>query len=200
MIALAGARGKLAEASFFLELLRRLENNQPVTTDSLDNEATYTSRRPCFNACYSVLEHLERQGKRSLRSIGTRESKPCEAELKGDVAALCAQNPDLYATDHDAGSRGTYGLRHLTVHHEVVDGRHQEQTHGGLGTARLGTTRLGAATHSRRLYVDHPFSQARLWIVPRMTEHAQELEELVTHWENRIASLDTPSAATHLRT
>lgn len=178
-------------------LLKRIENNQPVTTDTLDNEATYFTSA-LLNACYSVLEHLECQGKRALRSIATRESKSCKTKLESDVAALRARNSDLYATDHDATSRGTYGLRHLTVHHEVVDGRHQEQTHGGLGTARLGTTRLGAATHSRRLYVDHPFSQARLWIVPRMTEHAQELEELVGRWENRIASLDTTSAATDL--
>lgn len=196
MNSLAGARSKLAEARFFLGLLRRIESNQPVTADSLDNEATYFTSA-LLNACYSVLEHLECQGKRALRSIATRESKSCETELESDAVAVHARNSDLYHAERGAPSRRT-GLRTLVVHREVVDGRHQEQIHGGLGSARLGTTRLGAATHSRRLYVDHPISQTRLWIVPRMTEHAQELEELVTHWENLITSLDTSSAATHL--
>jgi hypothetical protein len=196
MNSLAGARSKLAEARFFVGLLRRIENNQPVTTDSLDNEATYFTSA-LLNACYSLLEHLECQGKQALRSIAARESKSCETELENNAVAVRARNSDLYHAERGAPSRRT-GLRTLVVHHAVVDGRHQEETHGGLGTARLGTTRLGAATHSRRLYVDHPISQERVWIVPRMAEHVQELEELVGHWENRIASLDTPSRPSHL--
>ena len=193
---LAGARGKLAEARFFLELLRRIENSQPVTTDSLDNEATYFTSA-LLNACYSVLEHLACRGKQALRSIATRESKSCETELENDIAKARARNSDIYGTERGAPSRRT-GLRTLAVHHEVVAGKRHVQSHGGWGRGMWGTRMWGASPSSCHLYIDHPVSQARLWIVPRMIEHAQELEKLVTQWENRIASLDTPSAATHL--
>ncbi len=85
MNSLAGARGKLAEARFFLMLLKRIENNQPVTTDSLDNEATYFTSA-LLNACYSVLEHLECQGKRALKSIGTSKAKLCKPDLERSCA------------------------------------------------------------------------------------------------------------------
>ena len=74
MSVLAGSRGKLQEARFFLELLKRIENGQPATTESCDNEATYFTSA-LLNACYSVLAHLSRQGKQALRVPQTRPSK-----------------------------------------------------------------------------------------------------------------------------
>ena len=193
---LAGARGKLAEARFFLELLRRIENSQPVTTDSLDNEATYFTSA-LLNACYSVLEHLERQGKRALRAANSQGIPMLVKRLEKEIDSFLDQNGTLYERDEHRADKGC-GLRHLSVHHEVVDGKHQEQHHGGWGNGMWGNGMWGAATSTCCLYVDHPTSRERLWIVPRMTVHVQELEELVGHWENRIASLDTPSAATLL--
>lgn len=186
MPALSGARGKLAEAHFFLGLLKRIEKDKPVTAESLDTEATYFTSA-LLSACYSVLEHLERQGKRAFRSIDAHESKSCEAELEGDVAALRAQNSALYATDHDGRSRETYGLRHLSVHHKMVEAKHRDQTRT---STPYGRSRYGGVGHERRFYVDHPHSGDAIPIVATMGEHVGALGELVTRWESRIASLD----------
>jgi len=191
----AGARGKLAETRFFLGFLKRIEDNQPATTELLDNEATYFTSA-LLNACYSVLEHLECQGKRALRSIDTPEAKLCESDLEKAVRHL--EDSDICRPVRRGAPLERAGLRTLAVHHELVQGKHQNQTHGGWGSARWGTTRWGATTSTCRLYADHPISKERVWIVPRMTEHVQELEELVTHWENRIVSLGIPGGAAPL--
>jgi hypothetical protein len=185
MNALSGARGKLAEAHFFLDLLKRIERDRPLTAASLDTEATYFTSA-LLSACFSVLEHLECQGKRALRAINTPESKSCESELEGDVAALRAQNSALYATDENGRSRGTYGLRHLSVHHRMVEARHRDQTRTSAPYGRL---RYGAVEHDRRFYVDHPNSGDTILIVATMSEHVCALGELVARWEDRIASL-----------
>ena len=186
MNALSGARGKLAEAHFFLGLLKRIEKDKPVTAEPLDTEATYLTSA-LLSACYSVLEHLERQGKRALRSIDAHESKSCEAELEGDVVALRAQNSALYATDQNGRSRGTYGLRHLSVHHRMVEAKHRDQTRISAPYGRLP---YGGVEHERRFYVDHPHSGDAIPIVATMGEHVCALGQLVTRWEARIASLD----------
>jgi hypothetical protein len=186
MSALAGAHGKLAEAGFFLALLKRIENDQPVTTDSLDNEVTYFTSA-LLSACYSVLEHLKCQGKRALRAAGRKD---LEDQLEGDVHKALQRNRDLY----NQGARGSgisgYGLRHLSVHHKIVDARHHDRTLGTYGSAPYGRLRYGGTRIERRLYMDDPHSEAPVWIVPRMMEHVHELEELVTRWENCIADLD----------
>jgi hypothetical protein len=141
---LAGARGKLAEARFYLGLLRRIENSQPVTTDTLDNEATYFMSA-LLNACYSVLEHLERQAKRALRSMAARASSARTEELDAAIIAVHDQNSDLYGTSRGAASP-RHGLRHIAVHHEVVEGKHHVQSHGGWGSGMWGTKMWGEST------------------------------------------------------
>ena len=190
MSSLTAAAGKLAEARFFLGLLERIEKDQPVTTDSLDNEATYFTSA-LLNACYSVLEHLKGQGKRALRAAG---KKDLEDQLEGDVHKALQRNHDLY----NQGARGSgisgYGLRHLSVHHKVVDTSHHDHRLGTFGSARFGSLRFGEAKIEHRLYVDGQHPDTPVWIVPRMTEHMRELESLVKGWQNRIAALDDASA------
>ena len=189
MSVLAGSAGKLEEARFFLALLKRIENGQPVTTESLDNEATYFTSA-LLNACYSVLVHLKRQGLPALRTADRQGSTQLEDQLKNEVGSTFQRNRDLY----DKGSRGTgmrgYGLRHLSVHHKIVDARHHDRTLGTFGSAPFGRLRYGESRIERRLYVDDPHSAVPVQIVPRMTEHVRELEDLVTNWEQRIAGLD----------
>jgi len=92
MSSLAGAVGKLAEARFFLGSLKRIERDQPVTTDSLDDEATYFTSA-ILNACYSVLEHLEHQGTHALRAVHKQDEI---AALKEDLRNTVQRNSDLY--------------------------------------------------------------------------------------------------------
>ena len=189
MSVLAGSRGKLAEARFFLALLRRIENGQPATTDSLDNEATYFNSA-LLNACYSVLQHLRKQGKRALRAAQKQESKGLVSCLDKEVDTVLQRNRILYNEPKRGAQSEEWGLRHLSVHHEIVDAQHHDYTMGTYGSAPYGRLRYGETRLERRLYVDDPRSDAPVWIVPRMTEHVRELEKLVTRWENRIAGLD----------
>jgi len=189
MSVLAGSRGKLAEAWFFLALLNRIENGQPVTTESLDNEATYFTSA-LLNACYSVLEHLRKQGKRALRAAQNQESKELASCLDKDVDAVWHRNRTLYNEPKRGAQLEHWGLRHLSVHHKTVDAKHHDRTFGTYGSAPYGRLRYGESRLERRLYVDDPFSEEPVRIVLRMTEHVHELEELVTRWENRIADLD----------
>jgi len=197
MSSLEGAHGKLAEAGFFLALLKRIENGQPVTTDSLDNEATYFSSA-LLNACYSVLGHLKCQGKRALRAAGGQDPRRLEDQLRKEVDSALQRNHDLYSQGARGSGISGYGLRHLSVHHKIVDARHHDRTLGTFGSAPYGRLRYGETRLERRLYVDDPRSDAPVWIVPRMTEHVRELEKLVTRWENRIAGLDDAGAPSYL--
>ena len=186
MSALAGARGKLAEAGFFLALLKRIENGQPVTTESLDNEATYFTSA-VLNACYSVLEYLKYQGKRALRAAGRQDLRQLEDQLGKELDSALQRNHDLYSLGARGAGISGYGLRHLSVHHKIVDARHHDRTLGTYGSAPYGRLRYGETRIERRLYVDDPHSETPVRIVPRMTEHVRELEKLVTRWENCIA-------------
>lgn len=190
MSSLAGAVGKLAEARFFLGLLKRIEKDQPVTTDSLDNEATYFTSA-ILNACYSVLEHLEHQGTHALRAAHKQDEI---ASLRDAVKKTVQRNPDLYYQGKRGSSTNDYGLRHLSVHHRVVNTRHHDHRLGAFGSARFGSTRFGEAKIEHRLYVDGQHPDTPVWIVPRMTEHLRELETLVRDWQNRIAALEDASA------
>ena len=60
-------REKLEEARFFLSLLRRIETEGSVT--GISAEDTYFTSA-AVNACYSVGEHLKRQGIRAIRQSG----------------------------------------------------------------------------------------------------------------------------------
>lgn len=189
MSVLAGSRGKLEEAGSFLALLKRIENGERATTESLDNEATYFTSA-LLNACYSVLKHLRSQGMSALRASSRQDPERLKNQLKDDVEGAFQRNQDLYGKGtHGSGMKG-YGLRHLSVHHKIVDARHHDRRLGTLGSAPLGRLRPGEVRIERRLYMDDPHSEAPVRIVPRMTKHVRELEELVTNWENRIAGLD----------
>lgn len=190
MSSLAGAEGKLAEARFFLGFLERIEKDQPVTTDSLDNEATYFTSA-LLNACYSVLEHLKGQGKNALKAAHKQDEV---VDLEDDVKKTFQQNPDLYNQGKHRSSTNDHGLRHLSVHHKVVDTRHHDHRQGTLGSARLGSLRPGETKTEHRLYVDGHHPNTPVWIVPRMTEHVRELEKLVTGWQNRITALHDAGA------
>jgi len=174
---LAGVHGKLAEARFFLDLLGRIENGQPVTTEPLDSEAIYFTSA-LLNACYSVGEVLAEEGKKALKN--TKRSNLID-KPKEEVKNLRDQNPDLYFSKRGSDK---YGLRPLSVHHKPV-GAKRIPSPGGYGTARYGTRRYGAGGASY-LYVVDPFSGERISIVPRMTKHVRELEELVRGWETLI--------------
>lgn len=170
MSALAGVHDKLAEAMFFLALLKRIESGQPVTDEPLDSEATYfLSALLC--ACFSVLEYLKKQG------------------LGDAVTKMYRQNPDLYSRPKKRSSdtKG-YGLRHLSVHHKPVGVEHHDRTLGTLGSVPLGRLPLGAIRRERHLYTDDPHSDAHVRIVKRMREHVRDLEALVTRWEDSIDS------------
>ena len=190
MSRLTEAEGKLAEARFFLGLLKRIEKDQPVTTDSLDNEATYLTSA-LLNACYSVLEHLRGQGKHALRAAAKQDDL---AELEEDVNSTFQQNHDLYAQAKRGSGTSCRGLRHLSVHRKVVDTRHHDRRLGTFGSATFGRLRPGETRIEHRLYVDSQHPDTPLWIVLRMTEHMRELETLVKGWQNRIAALDDASA------
>lgn len=186
MAGLAGAHGKLAEARFFLGLLQRIESSQPVTADTLDNEATYFTSA-LLNACYSVLEHLLSQGTRALGAVDTHQTGPLRAELRREIIALRARNADLYGNEPRSASGEERGIRHLVVHCEVVEARHVTRARGGFGTSMFGTKMLGDAPVSRHLYVEHPDADSRLMIVPRMAEHLEQLEALVDRWDAKVA-------------
>lgn len=192
MSLLAGSRGKLAEARFFLALLKRIENCQPVTNEPLDCEATYFTSA-LLSACYSVLEHLRKQGKRALRVARNQESKELASCLGKEVDAVLQQNRMLYNQPKRSAQPDDWGLRHLSVHHKTVDAKHHDRMLGTLGSAQLGRLKLGEARRERRLYVIDPHSGAPVRVVLRMTGHVRELEDLVTNWaDHRIADLDDP--------
>jgi len=193
MSALPGARAKLAEARFFLALLKRIESGQTVTPESLDDEATYFMSA-LLNACYSVMQHLGKQGKQALRAAEGEESRELDSCLGKEVDDVRKRNRVLYYKPRRGESSEESGLRHLSVHHEVVAGKHRERTMGTWGSAMWGEMMFGEVRVVRRLYVDDPHSEAPVWIIPRMTEHVRELEELVTRWENHIAGLDDGGA------
>ena len=153
MSVLAGSRGKLAEARFFLALLRRIENGQPATTDSLDNEATYFNSA-LLNACYSVLQHLRKQGKRALRAAQKQESKGLVSCLDKEVDTVLQRNRILYNEPKRGAQSEEWGLRHLSVHHEIVDAQHHDYTMGTYGSAPYGRLRYGETRLERRLYVE----------------------------------------------
>ena len=167
---LAGVHGKLAEARFFLDLLARIENGQPVTTEPRDSEATYFTSA-LLNACYSVLEHLKKQGKNALRIAGRRD---LAVDLEKAIEDTRRQNPILDHSD---------GLRSLSVHLKIVDIKHSAGHGGGYGASMYGTSMYGASGSGGQLYVDDPFSGVPVLLVPMMTKQVHELEELVRRWE-----------------
>jgi len=158
----------------------RIENNQPVTTDTLDNEATYFTSA-LLNACYSVLEHLMTQGKRALQPAGTCEAEALLSKLTSEVRAFRAGNTDVYENSR--------GMRSLAVHLEVVEAKQLTRQHGGFGTSMFGTAQFGSASTSRHLYVEYPDAGSRLMIVPRMTEHVEELDVLVERWDGKLEAM-----------
>lgn len=182
MSALAGALDKLAEARFFLALLNRIKNGQPITTEPLDSEATYFTSA-LLNACYSILEQLRCQGKRALRAA---ERHQMVDQLETAVENTFLQNPDLYHEGPHGSGTKECGIRHLSVHIKPVLAGHHDSTLGTYGSTRYGSLMYGESRLEHHLYVNHPVSEAPVWIVPRMTKHVRELEELVTSWGNLI--------------
>jgi len=177
--ALTGTHGKLAEARFFLALLSRLQDGKPITTESLDDEATYFVSA-LLNACYSVWQLLLSEGTEALKETNRSNLKH---KLKEEVDNLRDQNRDLYFSERGSDK---YGLRSLVVHHKPVDVGHRDRTLGTLGSVPFGRLMPGEIRRYRSLYVDDPFSERHISITPRMTTHLHELESLVTQWRELI--------------
>jgi len=181
MSALTETRRKLAEARFFFALLKRIEEVGPVTSEALDDEATYFMSA-LLSAVFSVLEYLGKEGKQSLRAC--RDPKQ-EHSLEQTVDDIKRRNGLLY----EAGRRGDskqIGLRNLSVHHKIVDAQHHERTMGTFGSAPYGRLRFGETRQVRSLFVLDSKTDAQVSIVPLMTRHLRELEELVARWEKTI--------------
>jgi len=179
---------KLAEAKFFFALLKRVEDAGPITKEQLDDEATYFLSA-LVGATYSVLQYLKKEGKQALRPRRDPKLALHEDSLEKEIAAISQQNGLLYddpARGRDSRGRG---LRHLYVHHKMVDAQHHERTIGTLGSAPLGRLRLGEGERVRSLYVADPRTDSPVQIVRFMEQHLRELEQLVVRWEHETRSL-----------
>ena len=186
--ALGQTRRKLAEAKFFFALVKRVEAAGPITEEQLDDEATYFLSA-LVGATYSVLQYLGKEGKRALRAPRDPKLALHGDSLEEQIAAINGRNGLLYDDPGPArGSRGR-GLRHLYVHHKMVDAQHYEPTIGTLGSAPLGRLRFGAGEIVRSLYVTDPRTDSPVLIVPFMEHHLRELVQLVARWEHDIRSL-----------
>jgi len=185
MNTLMETRRKLAEAKFFFALLKQVEDTGPITSETLDDEATYFLSA-LLSAMYSVLEYLNRESKRALRACRDPRLAMQEALLKKETSGIKQRNGLLY---NDPGRRedpNERGLRSLSVHHKIVDAQHHEHTIGTWGSAPWGRLRFGEARQVRSLFVRDPRTGAQVSIVPFVTSHLHELEGLVAHWEERI--------------
>ena len=188
MNALTETHRKLAEAKFFFALLKRIEDVGPITTEPLDDEATHFTSA-LLNASYSVSEYVEKEGIQALRASRDPESREKARCLAQEIADIKRRNGKLYSLPGRRGDPEQIGLRHLSVHHKIVDAQHHERTIGTFGSAPFGRLRFGEARRVRSLYVLDPKSDAPAAILPLMRDHLRELEELVARWEEEIRSV-----------
>ncbi|HQM38552.1 MAG TPA: hypothetical protein PLN64_06630, partial [Candidatus Bipolaricaulis anaerobius] len=168
-------REKLVEeARFFLSLLRRIETEGSVT--GIGAEATYFTSA-AVNACYSVGEHLERQGVRAIRQSGRPNAGQYAEELKKQLKDLRAANSDLYKE-----------LRDRSVHEEIVPVSPTERIIGVWGDGTWGRGRWGGIEKERILYVEDGGGK-RIAVVERLRRYIVELEGLLGRWEEVVGTV-----------
>ncbi len=185
MSALPETREKLNEARFFFALLKRVEDEGPISIESLDNEATYFLSA-LLGATYSVLQYLEKEGKRALRAPRDPKVALQQVVLEEQIGTIRHKNGLLYDEPGRSEDQKMRGLRHLSVHHKMVAAQHRQHSIGSFGSAPFGRLRFGAGDIVRRLYVLDPATDAQVPILPLMTTHLHELEELVVRWEEKV--------------
>jgi len=188
MIPLKETQRKLAEAKFFFALLKRVEDAGPITNEQLDDEATYLLSA-LVGATYSVLQYLEKEGKRALRPARDPEFAAQQKALEKEIGEISKRSGLLYEEPGRREDPKRRGLRHLSVHHKMVGAQHRERTIGTLGSAPLGRLRLGAVEAIRSLYVPDPRTDSPVQIMPFMEQHLRELGQLVARWEQKVQAL-----------
>jgi len=181
MSPLGETQRKLAEARFFFALLKRVEDEGPISIESLDDEATFFMPA-LVSATYSVLQYIEKEGKRALRSPRDPKVALQQVVLEEEIGTIRHKNGLLYDEPGRSGDQKKRGLRHLSVHHKMVAAQHRQHTTGGM----YGRARYGTGETVRLLYVLDPRTGTQVSIVPLMTAHLRELEELVVRWEEMV--------------
>lgn len=181
MSSLTETSRKLAEARFFFALLKRIEDGRPVTTEALDDEATYFMSA-LLSAAFSVLEYLEKEVKQSLRACHNTKQ---EHSLEQTIDDIRGRNRLVYKAGRRRDLR-QIGLRNLSIHHKTVNAQHHTRTMGTYGSAPYGRLRYGTSQTVRSLYVLDPKTDAPVTILPLMRDHLHELQELVARWQEEI--------------